>query len=255
MNRTHFDCIGVSSSDFVLEAYADAVPVYADVGDRFQGAFRDASGAAVAVVGGDQGLECATPFFAPADGGTVWRVRNGSRVIDPGCDHCGGAYISILNSSRQELTRAVVQWSMFPPYRDWLLGERTFNLRVAAFVESARFFETAEEFARRSHDAKPLATDFFIPVGMWEDRAEASVTKRAKACFGGRTVASQRLRNQRTGGEFARLRIESMTGPIDAVMSLAEGEALPKVGSFSFICAWLVGSPHPSPSNSQRRGP
>lgn len=261
---SNFDCIGLVVPDagaferLVAEVFDAARPEFEE-GAQKHLLWTDGSGAALALHVSEDGVDCVTPFFAPEDGLTRWKVRTTEPVDDPDCVHCSGADCDLLDASGEMVTRCTVQWLHYAPYRQWLKEPRTFDLEVVAFGRSVQFFRTAEDFeaAQRTWfgdeplggTGKPMrmANNAFMPNGMFAD-ASAGMGERATASFGGQVTRVEQRVNVRTGRPFLRARVATLPGEVDVVFGGFGGEG-PHVGDQAWIEAWMVGRPVERPQS------
>ena len=224
--------------------------------------FRDASGAALAArIDSQRRVECVTPFFAAADGGTRWRVHTNAAHLDRDCLHCSGADCDVIDPSSTEMcTRTAIQFLFFEPYRTWLRHERTFDMIVVGFASSlslcathddleraqAAFFGEAEP-AGPSEPGKPmrLADQAFLPHGMFG--AEGHLGARARALLTGAVETVTLLRNEVSGTRFVHTRVRTLCGPID-IVAPADAVGVPERATLALADCWLVGRPVDAPA-------
>jgi hypothetical protein len=141
------------------------------------------------------------------------------------------------------ITRATVQMAFFRSLERAFRRERDIRLRVVGMAHEASFFDSEEAFRRAttfgSGDEKiAYATESFVPIGHFN--VEGGVTSRAKALFGGRVVEAEVRVNSKTLLPFIRARIRTPPGQLDVLVG---GAALPAVGTYAWLTAWLVGIP------------
>lgn len=223
----------------------------------------DRSGAAVAFhVDGDAQLQCVTPFFAPPEGLTRWRVRTSGPRRDPECLHCGGIDCDLLDDRGEPISRAAVQLLHFAPWEEWLKQPRTFELEVAAFASAPRFYATRAELDEAAPwavegeepprpDAQPLsfADNAFIPVGQF---GAEPFGERAVALLMGRVERVSRRHVGFTDTDYLHVRLAALPGAVDVVAAVDDVARAPAVGDLTFTYAWLVGRPVGAPPEEKR---
>lgn len=224
--------------------------------------FRDASGAAIAArIDSQKRVECVTPFFAAADGGTRWRVQTSAAHLDRECSHCSGADCDVLDPSSGEMcTRTAIQFLFFEPYRAWLQQERTFDIIVVGFASSlslcathddleraqaALFGEAEPGVARKPGEPMRLADQAFLPHGMFG--AEGQLGSRARALLTGNVEAVNLARNEITGDQFVHARVRTLCGSID-IVAPADAVEIPEYPTLAIADCWLVGRPVEAPA-------
>lgn len=224
--------------------------------------FRDASGAALAARVDSQGrVECITPFFAAADGGTRWRMHTSAPHFDRECLHCSGADCDVLDPSSEEMcTRTALQFLFFEPYRVWLEYERTFDITVVGFASSLSLCATHDDLERAQaalfgeaelntprEPGKPLrlADQAFLPYGMFV--AEGHLGARARALLTGNVEAVNLARNEITGTRFVHARVRTLCGLID-IVAPTDAVEVPERAMLAIADCWLVGRPVDAPS-------
>ncbi len=211
-------------------------------------AWRDPSGAALLFHGGDSSIDCLTPWYEDPDRpAPPWRVRIAGPTADPGCRHCGGADVDLLDEDGSLLTRAGVQFALYAPWEERLADFGEGRLDVVAFAEQAGFHRTPAEFRLALDflgwaEGPGLADRAFMPTGMFGPLEDGGMTRRATALFTGEVRRVVRRANRRTGSEFWSLVVESYPGPLAVVSSISVNRP-PAVGDQALVSAWLVGRP------------
>lgn len=265
---SNLGCIGMTPTDedsfsrLMVQLSEKASVEASGRGSLVHRRWADPSGASIAFHVKADDIACITPFFAPEDGLTRWSVQTTQPWRDEQCVHCSGADCDVLDASGELVTRATVQWLHFLPWQKWLETPHRFELEVVAFARAAQVFDGPEAFfaaqekeltearaADASSETLPrFAENAFLPTGMFsEDEPD-----RATAVFAGRITRVEHRVNTQTGGDFHRLRVHTLPGEIDVVLSECDGE--PQVGAIAWIDAWLVGRPVDPPPPPPERG-
>src|SRR5262245_37426098 len=272
---SHFAAIGLrgetpeAMQESVGQAFDQGVAP-PELGEQKEGHvwFNDTSGAALAIHLNTAGeVECITPFFAGAGGGTRWRVRSSAPHVDRDCEHCSGADCDILDREQGETTtRATVQWLFFEPYRDWLAERREYDLEVVGFASMLAVGETKDDlepvqarlFGERDpvqpvEPGKPLrlAETAFLPYGMFEN--DGDVGQRARALVTGSVVKMETPTNALTGRRFVQLRLRTLGGDLNVVAPDGTVEGL-LTGKVALADVWLVGRPAEPPPPARASG-
>jgi len=238
--------------------FPDAIEDAPPVGARHL-LWLDRSGSAVAFhVNQDAGVECVTPFFAPPDGVTRWRVRSSAPRRDPECAHCGGVDCDLLDGGGQMLTKAAVQLVHFAPWEEWLGQPRTWEIEVAGFAAAPGFYpsraalDEAKPWGEPAEGDAPLprfADNAFIPSGLFGGE---TMRERAAALVMGRVERVVRRHVEVTDADFLQVRVATYPGPLDLVASPDDVARQPVAGDFTFAHVWLVGRPVGAPPEERR---
>jgi hypothetical protein len=126
----------------------------------------------------------------------------------------------------------------FPDVREAILTAKH-EVELAGFVVELNLYDSEEAFREGQPELKPLGVPAFIPAGMVSQAEGATPT--AHALMVGRVLDAQFVRNELTGMEFLRLRMETPAGPMDLAVDPNMVPELPPPGHILQVGAWLSG--------------
>lgn len=116
------------------------------------------------------------------------------------------------------------------------------SLQLAAFAQQCAIFENEEELqSRTSRLPFKLASDSFLPVGMWGQNREPLAEPLPSALFCGLLLDTALLKNPLSKASFWWLKAKTAAGDVDVV---ADPELLPlkpRPGRILQCTAWLSG--------------
>ncbi|MBX9787722.1 MAG: hypothetical protein K2Y37_02310 [Pirellulales bacterium] len=116
------------------------------------------------------------------------------------------------------------------------------TMQIAAFAHQLLTFASDDEFAQPSNPLSKLATEAFIPSGLFRPDGQPVNPPRSEAMLTGHVLAASLLKNPVTQIEFYHLHIQSLSGTFDVVVApkLVTGTA-PVVGGVVAGTFWLSG--------------
>ncbi len=203
--------------------------------------WRDPSGAELWIYVDSSGtMKSAQPHFA---GGPRIRLELQASVERPEISPYDGGFVALTqeggsNPSLGGGFPVVFDAPDFPEVREAFLTAKH-DVELAGFVVELNAYDTEEAFREAQPELKPLEVPAFIPAGMVGQADGGSPT--AHALMVGRVIEAERIRNELTGNEFVRLRIETPAGPIDLAADLDMVPELPAEGDILQVGAWLSG--------------
>ena len=113
------------------------------------------------------------------------------------------------------------------------------DVELVGFAVEVEAYSSEEELREVQPDLKPLPLPAFIPAGLIG--AMEGVQPTAHALIVGRLLLAERVKNELTGGEFIRLRVETPADPLDIVAEPGLVPELPEEGDVVQVGAWISG--------------
>lgn len=176
------------------------------------------------------------------------RVGVGRKVLDPRAPLDGAIYgwaePKPLPDARQSPGMYPLQVDL-PDFGITAKGLPTpsvVTMQIAAFAHQLLTFASDDEFAQPSNPLSKLATEAFIPSGLFRPDGQPVNPPRSEAMLTGHVLAASLLKNPVTQIGFYHLHIQSLGGTFDVVASpkVVTGPA-PAVGGVVAGTFWLSG--------------
>jgi hypothetical protein len=110
--------------------------------------------------------------------------------------------------------------------------------QVTAFAHELDFFATEEEYAASQSGETKLASNFFIPTGLFAPEGEEP---QPYAMFAGKIVEYNRLTNPASDLEFHHFMVETLGGVYDVVAEQELVTTAPAIGTIVSGSFWMSG--------------
>jgi hypothetical protein len=244
---THFAAIGVplvAEDDLVefIHKVSDQSEMYEVANGRYL-RWSSSTGAQVWIqVDPDWNLVGCNPHFAGETRLTVGLMHRIDRFDQSPLD---GSYDAWAGPRENDQLAGEYPFVFDSP--DYLLHQkaplpRIADVQLAAFAHRIAVFDSDEAFTGSQTSGIKLASESFIPSGLFAKDAEKLATPEARALISGHVIVHKRLMNEVTGHFFHALEVDTLGGRLDVVVDpeLA-GDWDPAVGSVISGEFWISG--------------
>jgi hypothetical protein len=242
---SHFSTIGFALEtpeqykDLVLQAARQGDRISAPVGDYMR--FAPGCGVElwVQVVNGNELIGC-TPHFA---GQGRMRLGVTQVITDQECVLDGGVHGWADPQSDDPASGCYPVFIAVPDFavlQQGLPQPDRLTLQVAAFAHELTVYATEAAFEQDSERFR-LASEAFIPSGLFNLGGEPEQPLRAEGIFAGHIVATELRTNPVTGLQFYWLLVQTLGAVIDVVADPVLVAEPPRVGGVAQGAGWLSG--------------
>ena len=115
---------------------------------------------------------------------------------------------------------------------------KNFDIQLAAFAQELRVYDSEKEY---KDSQTGLATQSFIPSGLFSPKGEDTIPPQARGIFSGVIKQFERKRNGLTNEEFYWLLVDTLGGEVDVVADIGFFEKEPAVNGIVVGQFWLSG--------------
>lgn len=175
------------------------------------------------------------PHFA---GSSRLRARVTAILPDPGAPMDGSLYATATEAGAAQYP-FVVDVPDFNVRVAQLTVPADVTLQVAAFAYELQCFADDGEFLRPGNRVSKLATEAFIPSGLFQPDGRPIHPPQARAIFTGYVRHSEQRSNLFSGRWFQYLTVQSLGGTFDVVADPSVVQGSPVVGGVIFGSFWL----------------
>jgi hypothetical protein len=114
------------------------------------------------------------------------------------------------------------------------------DLQVAAFAEQVQCFASVDQFRADKSRSMNLATEAFIPSGLFDPSGKSEASPRSQAILSGSILSSELRSNRLTTVPYQYLLVRSLGGTFDVVAEQRLfGGSQPRKGGIIFGSFWL----------------
>lgn len=243
---SHFSTVGFPlESEQDMYDLANRIGEDADVLEVSEGSYlrwSSSSGAEIWLhVDPDGDLVGMVPHFAGQSG---LRVGITSRVVRPKQPALDGAFYAWADPPEDDIEAGLYPFVFdLPDYcsHSNLVLPRLVTTQVAAFAHEIAPYDTVDAFDADQPKEGGLASQSFIPSGLFSPDAGLIEPPEAYAIFTGHVLQAEMKRNELTDRSFWWALVESYGGSFDVVIDPEILEAEPKVGGVVSGSFWLSG--------------
>jgi hypothetical protein len=170
-------------------------------------------------------------------------LRSGERVHRDDDSPMDGAFVAWAgtNDERSGEYPFVFDVPDAATYVDMEVPWAKAEAQIAAFAHDIEVFQSPEAFYSDQEEGPKMASQSFIPSGMFEPDGGETRPPKAEAMFAGHVVASATKRNAITGKPFHWALVESLYAKFDVVVDPGLLAEAPDVGSVLSGGFWLSG--------------
>ena len=113
--------------------------------------------------------------------------------------------------------------------------------QISAFAEEITIYESPEAFLASQTGEHKLASQSFIPLGLFPGTEQGAESADARALFAGHVLKAEERVNDLSGETFVWALVETLGGTYDVVVASSMMEELPVEGSVVRGSFWLSG--------------
>ncbi len=198
----------------------------------------------------DGALIGVTPYFS---GTSAVHIRLTAAITQPDDATLDGAFHCWADPREEDSESGLYpfvfdapDFHLYPPFTFPCIAQA----QIAAFPHEVEVYGSPEEFSERQSDTPAMASQAFIPTGLFSDSGERAETPMAYAILSGHVITSETRRNELGGAQFHWAMIESFGGTYDVVIDPQQIPALPQPGAVISGSFWLSGrlTSYPKPA-------